>query len=387
MTEPDASVNQTVLATNGERQPPVVVESQISLLLKQVLEMLIDAFEAQAGSMYFKDMPAQSICRADCPAAVLNYLAQLENLVAQRIKSGPWRIIGNELLLSVTPFTDHALVVVNAPLLDDAQLVGTISLILSNQTYTHFKHLALLPPLANGLGRFLTATLEAARYYWRQAETRQAHIAAAAEEQRGNFCARLYTQSLKPWAEVVENLDHAQKLLKTNPELLPNVLPPIRQTAQEAVAQARALLWESVPAMFRPGGLIPALEQYIYRLNKTEKFIVDAQLMPLPAEVADLVERAVFLIIQEAVNNIRRHAAASYVKITLSVRAGQLLVHIKDNGVGFNPAMVESSATPHYGLAAMRQEAERVGGILAINSETSGAGRGTVVTFSAPLHP
>lgn len=382
MTEPDASVNRTALFTGGagERQSPLPSENYVSLILKQILDMLIEVFEARAGSLFLAAAPLQKARLADCPAQVVDYLTHLENLVARRIKSGPWRIVDDELLLSATPFAAHNLVVVNAPLLKDTQLVGVISLILSNQTYTHFKHLTLLPVLAKGLGRFTTTILETASHYRDWADAQKACITVA-EEYRGDFGARFYSQSLRPMAEVIENLDQAQKLVKTNPELAMTVLASLQKTAQEATTQARTLLWQSVPLAFRAGGLIPALQQYVSRLNKTEKFIVDAELTPLPAGVVGPVERAVFLIIQEAVNNIRLHAVASYVKITISVRANQLLVHIKDNGVGFVPAVVDV----HYGLPAMKQEAERIGGILAINSETGGVGRGTVVTLSAPL--
>lgn len=88
-------------------------------------------------------------------------------------------------------------------------------------------------------------------------------------------------------------------------------------------------------------------------------------------------------ILQEALANIRKHADSSnQILVQLQAGDGQLLMHIEDNGRGFDPAHVESGGR-HFGLQVMRQRVESIGGELAVNSTP---GEGTRVKVCIPLN-
>jgi signal transduction histidine kinase len=84
-------------------------------------------------------------------------------------------------------------------------------------------------------------------------------------------------------------------------------------------------------------------------------------------------------IAQEALNNVRRHADATVVRVRASVEAGRLMVVVGDNGRGFNPDTVGRTA---FGLASMRERAALIGGELRIDSRPS---NGTRVSLLVPL--
>jgi two-component system, NarL family, sensor kinase len=102
---------------------------------------------------------------------------------------------------------------------------------------------------------------------------------------------------------------------------------------------------------------------------------VDAPAAPLPPRV----EAELFRIAQEALANVRRHASATEVEITLTTAPRRVRLAIRDNGSGFKPAAVPEG---RLGLVGMRERAQVLGGGLRVQSAP---GRGTTITADAPL--
>ena len=94
------------------------------------------------------------------------------------------------------------------------------------------------------------------------------------------------------------------------------------------------------------------------------------------------VELQLLRIVQEALANVRKHAAARRVDVTLAHAADRLNVHIVDDGRGFDPQHISRRGFPRFGLATMRERAESVGGRLDVESAP---GQGTRVRISLPL--
>lgn len=93
------------------------------------------------------------------------------------------------------------------------------------------------------------------------------------------------------------------------------------------------------------------------------------------------VELQVVRIIQEALTNVRKHARANKARVEIAAREGQLVVLIRDDGLGFNVNAKTRGEFPRFGLSTMRERAESIGGTLAIESAS---GEGTTVRFTMP---
>jgi PAS domain S-box-containing protein len=92
------------------------------------------------------------------------------------------------------------------------------------------------------------------------------------------------------------------------------------------------------------------------------------------------VETILYRIVQEALNNVVRHAEASRVDIVFQTRDDRSIVIVEDNGIGFDPATIAEEE--HLGLLGMRERAETLGGTLAIESRP---GQGTTIVAEVPL--
>ena len=92
----------------------------------------------------------------------------------------------------------------------------------------------------------------------------------------------------------------------------------------------------------------------------------------------------VFFIVEEAVNNARKHAKAQHIRIRLRKRGEMALLEIQDDGVGFDVQSVEEDYQRRgsLGMINLQERAEMVNGVLRIDSTP---GQGTNVTVSIPL--
>ncbi|MGV1047716.1 MAG: GAF domain-containing protein [Solirubrobacterales bacterium] len=142
-----------------------------------------------------------------------------------------------------------------------------------------------------------------------------------------------------------------------------------------------ALIAELRPAALDEIGLVPALRTLAERKGREGDITVDvlARLEEegrLPAET----ESVLYRLVQEALNNVVKHAGASRVEVVLE-RAGDLVeVSVRDDGRGFDPA----ASNGGFGLIGMRERVELAGGELRM---AAAAGQGTTVSATIPLQP
>ena len=103
-----------------------------------------------------------------------------------------------------------------------------------------------------------------------------------------------------------------------------------------------------------------------------------------PCRLPSSIEIAVFRVIQEALNNIRKHSGATKVNVRLEFLEKKLIVDINDNGKGFDLARTLHSAVDagHVGLVGMKQRAEMLGGNIKFKSSQGG---GTTIVLTLPV--
>jgi signal transduction histidine kinase len=97
--------------------------------------------------------------------------------------------------------------------------------------------------------------------------------------------------------------------------------------------------------------------------------------------LADGPELQLLRIVQEALANVRKHAAASEVSVRIERQDGRVVATIVDDGVGFTPGELGRSEFPRFGLATMRERAESIGGSVQLDTAP---GAGTRVRVEIP---
>lgn len=147
-----------------------------------------------------------------------------------------------------------------------------------------------------------------------------------------------------------------------------------------AVAEARRLIAGLRPPALDELGIVAAIESLVAEARGAIPRVDFIGNLPGPRLPSD-VETILFRIVQEALTNVRRHAAAARVTLTLERTATHVLLAVQDDGRGFDPGGVPDD---RFGLEGLRQRCRLLGCDPRISSAP---GRGTTIEVALPIPP
>jgi signal transduction histidine kinase len=164
--------------------------------------------------------------------------------------------------------------------------------------------------------------------------------------------------------------------LRDDPDRADRELAAARQLVDEALAEARAAIYDLRPSMLDDLGLSPSLRELARRQLEGEVElrldVDDVGALPAHHEVA------LYRIAQEAVTNIRKHAGARRVVVSLRSHPDCVELTIEDDGTGFEVQSVGASGPrTSFGMTGMAERASLVGSELMVRSAPA---RGTAVS-------
>ncbi|OGX60605.1 MAG: hypothetical protein A2189_09225 [Paenibacillus sp. RIFOXYA1_FULL_44_5] len=168
------------------------------------------------------------------------------------------------------------------------------------------------------------------------------------------------------------------KLIEQNkPELVQAVLKQVIEMSVLAQRHIRGFIAQLRPLELEGKHLTEALDQWFpdYCRQNGLRGVLDIQ---LHEGLSDGIEQQIFLIIQESMANVVKHANAEQVTLSLHDIGHQLLLNISDNGKGFR---IQDVKTGSYGMYTMRERAQKLGGDMEV---ISNAGRGTRIKVMIP---
>ncbi|MGV8852500.1 MAG: sensor histidine kinase [Rhodoglobus sp.] len=166
-----------------------------------------------------------------------------------------------------------------------------------------------------------------------------------------------------------------RELDNNHPAAAAEQLELIEDNARAALAEARALVTASAPVGLTGEGITSALERLAERYSRETELTVTVDAGQLSA-IARETEVVVLRCAQEALANVRKHAAATHVTIAVTADDSTLTMSVTDDGIGFDPA----SAHTGFGLEGMSERLALVNGQLDIDS----SGAGTTLRASIP---
>ncbi len=228
--------------------------------------------------------------------------------------------------------------------------------------------------------------IENARLY-QSLEDERDRILQAQEDVRRQVARNLHDGTVQFLSAISMGIDHLERLLEFKPEAAHAELDALRELTRQATRQARLALFELRPLILESQGLVPALEAYVHQLRGSEVFGVHLDATGDLPEISSSIASTIFAIIQEAVNNAKKHASARDVWLRLSTENGWLKVIVEDNGDGFDAETVERDYDRRgsIGLLSMRERAELIDGNLVIESTTEPPRSGTSVILNVPV--
>jgi signal transduction histidine kinase len=208
----------------------------------------------------------------------------------------------------------------------------------------------------------------------------------AASERRAGTIAERERVSREIHDTVTQGLASSLLLLEAANRAWPE--PASRRDLRQAsellrrnLSDTRSLVHELASPGLDASPLPDALRQAALQYVPGARLLVTGEPRPVAAEV----RHALLRVVQSAAANIKLHASASTATITLGFLPDAVTLDIYDDGTGFDPAAVAPpSDAGGYGLRAMRQRVEHLGGAFSVESAP---GEGTVVAAQLPAPP
>lgn len=267
-------------------------------------------------------------------------------------------------------FNDDNVAMIAVPLQYRDKTLGVYNLFIDNDMVTD---VAEVNDLLTSIGRHLGMAIDKARL---DDETTRLSIM----EERTRLAHELH-DSL---AQTMASLRFQVRVLDENLRLgeepaVWHELEKIENNLDEAYAELRELITH-FRAPIDKRGLVPAVEHLVQRFKNQTGIHIYLQQEWNIVQLSPSIEVEVLRIIQETLNNIRKHSQAHTVRVILrSEPQGNCHILIEDDGVGINPNGKKDKTRDHYGLSIMQERAKRINGDLKIESEP---GEGTRITLS-----
>jgi signal transduction histidine kinase len=156
-------------------------------------------------------------------------------------------------------------------------------------------------------------------------------------------------------------------------------LDAAKRLAESTLASIRNICLLLRPSMLDDLGLIPALHWQARETTRRSGIPVRLIAEDSDLAVSEAYRTAVYRVVQEALQNVARHSAASEAQIMVREEGSRLLIVVQDDGKGFEP-----NCTKGLGLLGMQERVAHLNGILRVESAP---GRGTVLQIELPVEP
>jgi two-component system sensor histidine kinase DegS len=188
-------------------------------------------------------------------------------------------------------------------------------------------------------------------------------------------------QTLASAFQYLQTIDHIARLHFDQHQDLNQLFTRAVGLVQQAIQETREIINGAIPVVLDVHGLVLTVRQELKKFGRETGCHVEFYSNAWPG-LPQHVEFTIYRIIQEAVNNARKHAQSPRLEVEMSHKRKRLLIRVKDWGIGFIPDKLESSSSNHsLGLFSMRRRAELLGGTFKINSAP---GKGTEIQVDIP---
>jgi signal transduction histidine kinase len=269
-----------------------------------------------------------------------------------------------------------------APLIVHDTLIGVIEVMnkLDKGAFNN-NDMALLTTLAAQAA----IAIENAQLYSELSEERD-RLIAKEEEVRRDLGRDLHDGPAQVISGIAMRLAFIKKLLENEPGRVMEKLDEAEKVALTAAKDIRNMMFGLRPLMLETKGLIPTLEAYVEKLQG-EAWQTHLEVSGFGDDKNNYlrlehnIEAAVFIIVQEAINNIRKHAFPRNVWIALEHSKEVTTVMIRDDGKGFDSRSVSDRYDERgsFGLLNMRERARLIGASYDLYSQV---GQGTTILLT-----
>ncbi len=211
-------------------------------------------------------------------------------------------------------------------------------------------------------------------------------VVAAQEAERQRIARDLHDETGQALTAIGMGLRGLESRMTRSPKQAAVTLRELQTLAADSLKELQRLMTDLRPSHLDDLGLPAALRWYAGKIQERTNLQVKVDISGREQALEDAVRIATFRIVQEALNNLIKHAEARRVRIDLDFAEKGMHLEVRDDGRGFDLEglkQVRSSGRPSRGLAGMQERAALLGGRVQLQSRP---GQGTLVEAFIPYH-
>ncbi|GIV96189.1 MAG: histidine kinase [Herpetosiphonaceae bacterium] len=213
-----------------------------------------------------------------------------------------------------------------------------------------------------------------------------AQIIQAQEKERLRISLQMHDGPAQSMSNLVLRAEICERFMERDINAAKAELGSLKSAINTTLQDTRRFIFDLRPMILDDLGLIPTLRRYIQEFGEKHKLEINLMVQGLDTRLPNHYEVTIFRFIQEALNNVAKHANASHVRVYVEQLDGQLQLAVEDDGSGFQVSEILADGPGHrnMGIASMRQQIEvLLRGQFGIESTL---GRGTRIAALIPIH-
>jgi two-component system sensor histidine kinase DegS len=210
----------------------------------------------------------------------------------------------------------------------------------------------------------------------------QMRIVEAQESERSRLAQEVHDGPAQVLSNAIFQVEYIERVIETDQRAARTELRFLRDLLRRELGSVRTFISQLRPPVLDELGLDGAISDAIGRATALTGLAISAELTAPPDRLSGTQQTVVLRVLQEALQNVRKHGAASAVTVASAIDGGDWVLTVRDDGRGFDVGAVAARGRRNFGLQFMRERAELISASFEVHSRPDG---GTLVRLAIPV--
>jgi two-component system sensor histidine kinase DegS len=210
----------------------------------------------------------------------------------------------------------------------------------------------------------------------------QMRIVQAQEAERSRLAQEVHDGPAQALSNAIFQVEYIERVLDDDIRVAHNELRFLRELLRRELGEVRTFISQLRPPLLDELGLDGSIMDAVESMAAVTGSTVATDLHGPGEQLNPSQQTAVLRVVQEALQNVRKHAGSSHTVVSTKLDATDWVLEVSDDGRGFDVGAVAARGRRNFGLQFMRERAELIGARFEVRSRPGG---GTVVWLSIPV--
>ena len=210
----------------------------------------------------------------------------------------------------------------------------------------------------------------------------QMRIIEAQELERSRLAQEVHDGPAQVLSNAIFQVEYIDRVIETDSRAARTELRILRDLLRRELGSVRTFISQLRPPVLDELGLDGAIADAVARLTAISGLAITSELEAPPDRLTSTQQTVVLRVLQEALQNVRKHGAATAATVASAIDGGDWVLTVRDDGRGFDVGAVAARGRRNFGLQFMRERAELIGAQFEVHSRPDG---GTLVRLAIPV--